>query len=284
MDVAMTQHDQGDNREPRREPIRVTPAAGRVSPPPDAAAVAAAADASTARLVAVMHELNNLLDGATRTLSLARRSLGDMALAPGLDPAIAHKLETANTALEQMGQLLHVAMRPGSTPALVSWKTTTSLIETITHSLDVHRPLALEHHIELVAEISPRLILAHAGPIYPTLANAIRNAIEAIIHSNLGSRIELIAELDTPADGPPMIHIDIVDDGPGPDQYAQKHAFDPGFTTKNEGFGIGLSLGRQIMRSLDGTIKLHPRSPADTLRPSGRGAHVVIQYPLAQAS
>lgn len=262
-----------------RDPIRVTPAAGRGPAAPGAAMAGPAADAATTGLLAVMHELNNLLDGATRTLSLARQGLGELALAPGLDPTVSLQLDTATTALEQMAELLHEVMRPGGGSVLAS-RRDAGLVEVITHALEVHRPLAGEHRVEMLAEVSPRLVLASAGPIYPALANIIRNAIEAIAQARLGSRVELVAELVTAPGSAPEVQIDVVDDGPGPTDSARRSAFDPGFTTRSDGFGVGLSLARRILRELNGSITLEPRSPEDPVRPGGRGAHIKIRYPL----
>jgi signal transduction histidine kinase len=274
----MTHHDD-DHNVPRR-PLHVTPAGGIGAPAPSASTSALAADAATARLVSVMHELNNLLDGATRTIILARESLGALALAPGADPAIAKRLDTVITSLEQMGTMLHAAMRPGGAVVLGDSQKT-PLIEAISHAVESNLPRAAEHRIELVTTISPRLVLALAGPVYPVLANTIRNAIDAIAQSGLGSRIELIAELDTHHHAESQIQIDIVDDGPGLDEQSQQHAFEPGFSTKPKGFGVGLSLAKEIIRSLGGEITLEQRNPADPLRPGGRGAHIKIHYPLA---
>lgn len=277
MTVAMKPRDPEDNRE--RKPIHVRPATGVGPIIPSAVAAAGASDVATTNLVAVMHELNNLLDGATRTLALARRNLGELAMAPGLDPAIEKRLNTTNTALEQMAALLHHAMRPGAS-SLTASRPATSLIDAITHAIEVHRPLAMMNRIELQAEISPRLVLAPAGPIYPAIANAIRNAIDSISESRLGSVVEVIAELQTRQGEPAEVQIDIIDDGAGLDRRAERHAFDPGFTTKADGFGIGLSLARQIIRSIDGAISIHRRSSQDSVRPGGRGTRVLIRYPL----
>lgn len=263
-----------------RDPIHVTPAAGRNPFSPSASSSSVAADAATARLVAVMHELNNLLDGATRTLSLARRNLGELAIAPGLDPSISTQLATATTALEQMSDLLQSAMRPGSGLMMKPSVRSTPLLEAITHAIEVHRPLASECRVELLAEVSPRLSSIESGPIYPAIANGVRNAIEAIARSGLGSRVELIAELQSGEENASEVVITIVDDGPGPDAHARRHAFDPGFTTKSEGFGVGLSLSRQILQSLNGAITLGSRKPNDALRPGGRGGRLTMRYPL----
>jgi len=265
--------------DPPREPIRVTPVSGRDPARPAAARAGLSADVATASLLEVLHELNNLLDGAARTLSLARQSLGELALAPGLDPAVLSQMDTASTALGQMADLLHTALRPDAGGAL-GQRHNVALIETITHALEVHRPLARERRIELIAEVSPRLVLTPAGPIYPALANVIRNAIDAISAARLGGRVEVVAEMVTAESGEPNVWIDIVDDGPGPTDAARARALDPGFTERPEGFGIGLSLARRIVSDLGGTLVFDARSPDDPIRPGGRGAHVRIRYPL----
>lgn len=273
----MTQRD--PDADPPREPIRVRPVSGRDPVRPASTRAGLSADVATASLLEVLHELNNMLDGAARSLSLARRSLGELALAPGLDPGVMSRLDTASAALGQMADLLHAALRPGAGDVLAA-APDAPLIEIITHALDVHRPLAEEHRVELLAEVSPRLVLAGAGPIYPALANVIRNAIDAIAASKVGSRVEVVAELVTGESGEPHVWLDIVDDGPGPTEAARRRATDPGFTERRDGFGIGLSLARRIVRDLGGALTFDARSPDDPVRPGGRGAHVRIRYPL----
>src|SRR5690606_14625246 len=116
-------------------------------------------------------------------------------------------------------------MRPGSGNVFGQTSRKTPLIEVITHAIDSHRALASDCRVELAAEVSPRLVLVEAGPMYPAISNAIRNAIESISRSGLGSRVELVAELETCDGETPQIVIDVVDDGPGLDAQTQRHAF-----------------------------------------------------------
>lgn len=274
--MVMTRRDPDPERRP--DPIRLSPTPGQNASAPTAAVAGRLADDATLGLFAVMHELNNLLDGATRTLSLARHSLGGLALAPSLDPAIVRQLDTAGSALEHMAELLHDVMRPGAGTALEQ-RRSVALVEAITHAMDAHRPLAAAHRVDLSGEVSPRLVLTAAGAIYPVLANVVRNAIESIAESRIGGRVELIAELVPNEPAGFSVRIDVVDDGPGPDPAAIRHAFDPGFTTRAAGFGVGLSLARRIVREIGGEVTIAARSPNDPIRPGGRGAHVTIIYP-----
>jgi len=242
----------GDRPDPDRRPNALPP--GRpVSAPPDARVAGAASDHVTQRLLEVAHELGNLLDGALRTIELARRGLDDDALTSPTGEQTARRIGVVHEALGRMANLLRDTMRPGAAPAV---NADTPLIEALLHAAEVHQPLADAHRVELTIECSPRLVLTPAGPLYTVVANGIRNAIETIAASGVGSRVSMIAEMELDGAGRPDVVIDIIDDGPGlPDAMGEK-PFEPGFTTKPLGFGIGLALARDIVAGLDGEISL----------------------------
>jgi signal transduction histidine kinase len=65
--------------------------------------------------------------------------------------------------------------------------------------------------------------------------------------------------------------ITVSDDGPGIPRELRSRIFDPGFSTKQSGWGIGLSLARRIVEeNHGGTIRLAP---------SDRGASFEIILP-----
>jgi signal transduction histidine kinase len=66
--------------------------------------------------------------------------------------------------------------------------------------------------------------------------------------------------------------VEIRDDGPGLTKEAAERAFDPYFTTKPTGTGIGLSITRGIVEEHGGTIEL-----SCVL---GQGCHVLISFPI----
>ena len=76
------------------------------------------------------------------------------------------------------------------------------------------------------------------------LENLIRNAIDAM--SGEGSiTIEFLRESD-------QVHIDVADTGKGIPSSQLKTVFQPGFTTKKRGWGLGLSLSKRIIEQYHG--------------------------------
>jgi len=80
-----------------------------------------------------------------------------------------------------------------------------------------------------------------------------KNAIDAL--AGRGGNLRLSATLLP--EGP--VRIRISDDGPGIPRELRNRIFEPGFTTKQSGWGIGLSLARRIVEEAhDGTLRLIP--------------------------
>ena len=64
-------------------------------------------------------------------------------------------------------------------------------------------------------------------------------------------RIEL-----TPKKGSEGVYIQVKDDGPGIPPLDRDKIFDPFFTKRNEGTGLGLSVSRKIAESYGGSLRL----------------------------
>lgn len=67
------------------------------------------------------------------------------------------------------------------------------------------------------------------------------------------------------------VRLSVSDDGPGMSAEVRERAFDPFFTTREEGTGLGLSVAHGIVTDHGGSIRLHSEP--------GRGTQVVIQLP-----
>lgn len=89
------------------------------------------------------------------------------------------------------------------------------------------------------------------------LVNCIVNAVEAVRECELEPRrVDVIAG----AEGSQEILIKIEDTGPGFDSIQVKHAFDPYFTTRASGTGLGLHLAREYIESFGGAIEIRSRA------------------------
>ncbi len=69
-----------------------------------------------------------------------------------------------------------------------------------------------------------------------------------------------------------MVKIEIRDNGVGINEDCLKDIFDPFYSTKETGTGIGLPLSLAIIENHGGTISVHPRE--------GQGTRVRIEIPV----
>jgi signal transduction histidine kinase len=79
-----------------------------------------------------------------------------------------------------------------------------------------------------------------SGPLFDwVMENLIRNALDAMAGTG---NIDI-----TVTNTPQQVYIDVADNGKGIPRHQVKKVFDPGFTTKKRGWGLGLSLARRII-------------------------------------
>jgi signal transduction histidine kinase len=78
------------------------------------------------------------------------------------------------------------------------------------------------------------------------LESLLKNAVDAL--AGRGGTIQVMAE-PAPESG---VRVQVADDGPGIPRDLQRRVFSPGFTTKEGGWGIGLSLARRIVEQTHG--------------------------------
>lgn len=103
-------------------------------------------------------------------------------------------------------------------------------------------------------------VLADKVQIQQVLLNLIRNAIEAMADSE---RRELEVTV-APAAGQ-RVEVRVADTGSGLNESALEHLFQPFFTTKPHGMGVGLSICRTIIEAHGGRILARPNPRGGTI-------------------
>jgi signal transduction histidine kinase len=123
-------------------------------------------------------------------------------------------------------------------------------------------------------------IFSEKSRIAQVISNIIQNALQSIeiklsAQENKKTEsgiIRLGSRKIKNAGGRDYISISVSDNGSGMDDFTQKNAFKPLFTTKENGTGLGLSIVYSIMESLGGKTQIISRA--------GKGTLIKISIPL----
>ena len=137
--------------------------------------------------------------------------------------------------------------------------------------------IALAQHQLRQSEILVETRLGHDLPLVycdrvqlqQVLLNLIVNAIEAM-NGVEGRRRELT--IVSAADGAEAVAVEVRDSGTGLDPEHAAHLFEPFYTTKAEGLGIGLSISRSIVEAHGGQLSVAANAP--------RGAVFRVSLPV----
>jgi signal transduction histidine kinase len=186
----------------------------------------------------VAHELRNALAVAESSLFLARRDIDDRdRVMRHLDKVTAE----IRRAQRVIGSVLGLARGEAVMlePALVS-----SIID------GARRAIVLPTNVTFSVSIEPPDLIVHCDSILleRALANVYINAIEALASRGRGA---VTTRAFVNAD---RLEVVVDDDGPGIDVDLARSLFDPLFTTKASGMGLGLALCRAIVKAHGGDI------------------------------
>jgi PAS domain S-box-containing protein len=132
--------------------------------------------------------------------------------------------------------------------------------ETILETIALTRSEMQQHRVLLQTELADGLprIWGDRVQLQQVLLNLIMNAIEAMGEVSEGSRELLIG---TSAHAPDGVIVAVRDSGPGLKPESLEHLFDPFYTTKPAGMGMGLSICRSITEAHGGRLWATANSP-----------------------
>ena len=130
----------------------------------------------------------------------------------------------------------------------------------------VHEVLALAEHelkthgIVLRTELAPTLpgVAGDRVQLQQVLLNLIVNGIEAM--SGVHDRARELTIVSARSDAKAVV-VEVRDSGPGLEEERTERVFEPFYTTKPQGIGIGLSISRSIVEAHGGRLWAAPNQP-----------------------
>ena len=198
----------------------------------------------------IAHEINQPLTGIVITASAARRWLALR------EPSIAE----ARAALDQIESDGHrageiVASLRGMFKKETQARKPIDINEQIFTVLAIVRHELQEHGVELRTELDGSLpaLEGDGTQLQQVVLNLVMNAIEA-----MQSAAPRILSIRSCVSKQNFVHVAVEDTGTGIDPSDHNHIFNPMFTTKERGMGIGLSICRSIIESHNGRIWVTP--------------------------
>lgn len=138
--------------------------------------------------------------------------------------------------------------------------------------LETMRPAADQFRIGLELVRPPRSFTVHAdrGLIEQSLVNVVNNAIQAL--GNADTTNGFIRTSISASGG--YCEITVADNGPGIPENVKERIFEPYFTTKSGGSGVGLAFTKRAMDFHQGRIVVNSAP--------GHGATIVLSFPMVR--
>jgi C4-dicarboxylate-specific signal transduction histidine kinase len=194
----------------------------------------------------ITHEISQPLAGIVLSASAARRLLALR------EP----RIEEARDALDQIENDGHrageiIASLRGMFKKETQARSLIEINELIFTVLAIVRYELQKHGVELRTELDESLPALEGDRVQlqQVVLNLVMNAIEAM--QSVAPRILSIRSCVTK---PNFVHVVVEDTGTGIDPSDHDHIFNPMFTTKERGMGIGLSICHSIVESHNGRI------------------------------
>ncbi len=205
------------------------------------------------------HELNQPLAAIA---NYARGCLRRIQAGTGSWEELARALEQVCDQAERAGGIirsLRQFARKGEVPPRP-----VDMASVLREALAIAEPEARQHQVRVEVQVAPGLgpVMGDAIQIEQVILNLARNGVEAMDEAPVESRLLRIRVF---ADASGVATVEVADSGPGlpPDMF--NPIFEPIFTTKSNGMGMGLAICRSIVEAHGGVLRVRPNEPGPGL-------------------
>jgi PAS domain S-box-containing protein len=204
------------------------------------------------------HELNQPLSAISNyCMGVAKRLEGH--LDPALNKEILPALEKAAEQAHRAGTIIQRIR--GFVKRSEPQRKESNIAEIINDAVGLVEIEAHRHRLTISSEITENLPVVNLDPvlILQVVVNLLKNALDSVREAYpLSSRwsappVRIRADLDTSI-FPAMLRIQVTDTGGGISENVLERMFEPFFSTKSDGMGMGLNICRSIIESHHGRL------------------------------
>lgn len=208
----------------------------------------------------VAHELRNPLAGINVATAVIKRKNSDNTIEQQLH-RIDHMLAESSQIIDNL--LFYSRLRPPHRKILDLHSILEECIDSVTR-VHIRKNMLISKHLDSLKQLP---VSADPVQIREVFINILNNAIDAVPEH--GGEIDVRARVYSE-----LFKINITDNGQGIPRENLKKVFDPFFTSKPRGTGLGLTVCRQIIKMHGGLIKIKSGK--------GMGASVIITLPIGE--
>jgi len=228
------------------------------------------------------HELNQPLSAISNyCMGVAKRLEGN--LDPSVSKDILPALEKASEQAHRAGTIIQRIR--GFVKRSEPQRKSSSMSEIISDAVGLVEIEAHRHRLSITSNIAENLPEVDVDPvlILQVLVNLLKNALDSVREAYpLSSRwtappVNIAADIDT-STFPAMLRIRVTDSGGGIAESVINRMFEPFFSTKVDGMGMGLNICRSIIESHHG--RLWASNMMDSERTKLAGCTFTILLPL----
>lgn len=226
------------------------------------------------------HEIRNPLSTIGMNAQLLAEGLEE--LPEDFEPRgrLARRLSVLRREVERLGGILSDFLSYAGELRLE--KRAADLNAIVSELADFFMPQAQQQQVRLRADLAPGALPVDVdvGHIKQAVLNLMLNAVQAMTHQAhppAAAARELILKSERDDRGrEPCARLHVIDTGPGIPAETLARIFDPYFTTKAGGTGLGLPTSRRLVEAHGGTI--------DVRTEPGRGTDFILSLPLNERS
>jgi PAS domain S-box-containing protein len=207
------------------------------------------------------HEIKNPLSAIKTFVQLLPKKSESPSFMEKFNITVPREIDRINLLVEDLLELTRKRVRP-----FVNLNVNQMILQVI----DLHgeemgkRRIVFEDHLDRT--LLP--ILGDSDTLYRAFSNVVINSIQAMPNGGL---LSISSE---PDDRPSIAKITFRDTGIGMDEETSKNLFNPFFTTKDKGSGLGMALTRKIIEDHRGTIEV--------MSEKGIGTTFVLRLPVVK--